>query len=98
MSQPRATAPMTVEEANRHPTVAPQPKLLKRVLDMDVNPDRIVTSAPEEPFRLTFIDVTCLVINRTIGLSTQFTRVCRYCAQLMPYSQERAFSTARRWS
>ncbi|KAJ6784844.1 hypothetical protein PWT90_09775 [Aphanocladium album] len=29
--------------------------------------DQIYTRAPEEPFRLTFTDVTCLLVNRTIG-------------------------------
>lgn len=37
------------------------------VLNLGVDGDRIVTRAPEEPFRLTFIDVTCLLVNRTIG-------------------------------
>jgi hypothetical protein len=42
-------------------------ELLDTVLNMPVQKNRIVTRAPAEPFRLTFIDVTCLVINRTIG-------------------------------
>lgn len=41
--------------------------LLNTVLNMPVRKDRIVTRTPEEPFRLTFVDVTCLVVNRTIG-------------------------------
>lgn len=43
-------------------------EFLQDVLQMPVAEDRIVTSAPEEPFRLTFIDVTCLLVNRAIGM------------------------------
>lgn len=32
-----------------------------------VNPDEIVTDAPAEQFRLGYLDVICLVINRVIG-------------------------------
>lgn len=69
MSQPRATAtaPIAVEGVHRGSTAAPRRHLIERLGSID--PDRIVTSAPEEPFRLTFIDVTCLLINRTIGSS-----------------------------
>jgi len=35
-----------------------------------INPDNITTDAPEEPFRLGYIDVICLVLNRMIGNST----------------------------
>jgi amino acid transporter len=31
------------------------------------NPNQIVTLAPKEAFRLTLFDVTCIVLNRTIG-------------------------------
>ncbi|KAL3963330.1 hypothetical protein ACCO45_000334 [Purpureocillium lilacinum] len=41
--------------------------LLNTVLDIPIDKNRIVTRAPAEPFRLTFLDATCLVINRTIG-------------------------------
>lgn len=41
--------------------------LLNTVLSMPVSKHRIVTRTPEEPFRLNFVDVTCLVVNRTIG-------------------------------
>ena len=34
--------------------------------DVD-NPNRIVTFAPKERFRLGYFDVMCLVLNRTIG-------------------------------
>lgn len=42
-------------------------EILRTVLDMPIPKDSIVTRAPAEPFRLNFVDVTCLVINRTIG-------------------------------
>lgn len=41
--------------------------LIDDMIGLDIPKNRIVTRAPTEPFRLTFIDVTCLVINRTIG-------------------------------
>merc|ERR1712000_113298 len=41
--------------------------VLAAVIDIPINKNRIITRTPEEPFRLTFIDTTCLVINRTIG-------------------------------
>jgi hypothetical protein len=47
--------------------------VLAAVIDIPINKNRIVTRTPEEPFRLTFIDTTCLVINRTIGKSSIFT-------------------------
>ncbi|KAH6991863.1 amino acid permease-domain-containing protein [Fusarium venenatum] len=34
---------------------------------MPINKKQFVTEAPTEPFKLTYIDVTCLVINRMIG-------------------------------
>ena len=34
-----------------------------------VNKNRVVTRPPEEGFRLTFIDVVCLIVNRMIGMS-----------------------------
>ena len=43
--------------------------LLSTVLRMPIDKNRIVTRVPVEPFRLTFLDATCLVINRTIGWS-----------------------------
>ena len=43
-------------------------ELLETVLNMPIQKNRIVTRAPSEPFRLTFFDVTCLVVNRTIGI------------------------------
>jgi len=47
--------------------------LLRAVRDIPIDKNRIVTRAPEEPFRLTFTDVTCLVINRMIGIySSQY--------------------------
>lgn len=35
---------------------------------IQINKNQFVTEAPTEPFRLTFIDVMCLVINRMIGM------------------------------
>ncbi|KAJ3490823.1 hypothetical protein NLG97_g5703 [Lecanicillium saksenae] len=40
---------------------------INEALNMATENDRIRTYAPEEPFRLSFIDVTCLLVNRTIG-------------------------------
>ncbi|KAJ4327664.1 hypothetical protein N0V84_001914 [Fusarium piperis] len=34
---------------------------------LEINKNHFVTRAPTEPFRLTYIDVMCLVINRMIG-------------------------------
>ncbi|OAR02392.1 hypothetical protein LLEC1_07098 [Akanthomyces lecanii] len=70
MNHARVSAPVVVE-ADRAPMVAsPDDHRGAGGLFDDIpkaNKDSIVTSAPEEPFRLTFIDVTCLLINRTIG-------------------------------
>ncbi|KAF0638008.1 hypothetical protein FPSE5266_10875 [Fusarium pseudograminearum] len=41
--------------------------LLHQLIQMPINKNHFVTQAPTEPFQLTFIDVTCLVINRMIG-------------------------------
>ena len=40
------------------------------IRDNPVVGTQIVTRAPEEPFRLSFLDVTCLIVNRTIGQPT----------------------------
>lgn len=45
----------------------PTRSFIHDAMALDVGDDRIVTRAPAEPFRLTFLDATCLVINRTIG-------------------------------
>lgn len=47
---------------------------LADVINMPVDKGRFVTRTPEEPFRLTFVDVTCLLINRTIGMSPSLRR------------------------
>lgn len=47
--------------------------VLAAVIDIPINKNRIITRTPEEPFRLTFIDTTCLVINRTIGEAPIFS-------------------------
>lgn len=47
--------------------VQDEDNLLRTVIDLAEDKNRIVTRTPDEPFRLTFIDVTCLVVNRTIG-------------------------------
>lgn len=39
----------------------------QEILEGFDNPNQIVTFAPKEGFRLGFFDVTCLVLNRTIG-------------------------------
>ena len=36
-------------------------------LEEVVNPNEIVTDAPAEQFRLGYLDVICLVLNRVIG-------------------------------
>lgn len=36
-------------------------------LEEIVNPDEIVTYAPAEQFRLGYLDVICLILNRVIG-------------------------------
>ncbi|KAF4450236.1 high-affinity methionine permease [Fusarium albosuccineum] len=41
--------------------------LLGGLIGMQINKNQFVTRAPTEPFRLTYIDVMCLVINRMIG-------------------------------
>ncbi|RSL89285.1 hypothetical protein CEP51_001288 [Fusarium floridanum] len=46
----------------------PKERSLAQVLgDMPIDKNSFVTEAPTEPFRLTYIDVMCLVINRMIG-------------------------------
>jgi hypothetical protein len=42
------------------------------IRDNPVVGTQIVTRAPEEPFRLSFLDATCLIVNRTIGQSTLY--------------------------
>lgn len=59
--RPRRQTPEAIHQDDR--------ELLDTVLNMPISKDRIVTRAPAEPFRLTFVDVTCLVVNRTIGMS-----------------------------
>ena len=53
------------------PYAAPAPQLrtqlVHELLDDRVNPDEIVTDAPAEQFRLGYLDVVCLVLNRVIG-------------------------------
>ncbi|KAL4728963.1 hypothetical protein ACLX1H_003369 [Fusarium chlamydosporum] len=41
--------------------------LLQQLTQMSINKNHFVTQAPTEPFRLTYIDVMSLVINRMIG-------------------------------
>ncbi|KAJ3519726.1 hypothetical protein NM208_g14012 [Fusarium decemcellulare] len=41
--------------------------LVQKFIQMPTNKNHFVTEAPTEPFRLTCIDVMCLVINRMIG-------------------------------
>lgn len=42
--------------------------LLRGLRGMPIDKNSFVTEAPTEPFRLTYIDVMCLVINRMIGM------------------------------
>lgn len=42
--------------------------LLQQLTQMSINKNHFVTQAPTEPFRLTYIDVMSLVINRMIGM------------------------------
>ncbi|KAH7173288.1 amino acid permease-domain-containing protein [Fusarium flagelliforme] len=42
-------------------------KLVGTLINMPMNPNRIVTKAPTDPFRLTYVDVMSLVINRMIA-------------------------------
>lgn len=51
------------------PPNALQSELIER-LRRDTNHDAIVTEAPKEQSRLTFVDTACLVINRMIGESS----------------------------
>ncbi|KAH7324361.1 amino acid permease-domain-containing protein [Stachybotrys elegans] len=54
----------------RHPPPAPQDVYDSDQEDLyalQANPNAIVTRAPKERFRLSLFDVTCLVLNRTIG-------------------------------
>ena len=43
------------------------------------NPIEIVTDAPEERFKLGYIDVICLILNRMIGLSSLYTQPRAIC-------------------
>lgn len=47
-----------------------EPTLLDEIIEDTTDPNRIVTKAPAEHFRLGLLDVACLVINRMIGTST----------------------------
>lgn len=80
-NHPRGTAPgqaLTTTEMEKtmdsYASPAPQPRpaeatLLDELVDEVVNPDEIVTEAPAEQFRLGYLDVICLVVNRIIGES-----------------------------
>lgn len=64
----RAAADMSMDA---HSPPAPQQRqigatLLEELEEM-VNPDDIVTDAPAEQFRLGYLDVVCLILNRVIG-------------------------------
>ncbi|GKU13078.1 unnamed protein product, partial [Fusarium langsethiae] len=61
-----------VEQSDRSGRLADETNTNARTLmddlrDMPINKNKIVIEAPTEPFRLTYIDVTCLIINRMIG-------------------------------
>ncbi|CAG7558842.1 unnamed protein product [Fusarium equiseti] len=55
-------SPLPVKEVNPN-----ERSLLDQFMILPINKNRIVTEAPTEPFRLTYIDVMSLVINRMIG-------------------------------
>jgi len=60
------------------PHLAPaEPTLLDEIIEDTTDPNRIVTKAPAEHFRLGLLDVACLVINRMIGRSTYSKAYCR---------------------
>lgn len=48
-----------------------------RLLQDTENSDAIVTDAPGERYRLGFVDVACLIINRMIGEYHSFPRLFR---------------------
>ena len=57
---------------NTYADPAPQERtiegdLFNELRDEVVNPDEIVTEAPAQQFRLGYLDVVCLVLNRVIG-------------------------------
>lgn len=49
------------------PMRPPQRTLFNDIEEEIENPDEIVTAAPAEQFRLGYLDVTCLILNRIIG-------------------------------
>ncbi|KAK4243832.1 amino acid permease-domain-containing protein [Corynascus novoguineensis] len=55
------------------------PRLID-VLEDNTNPTMIVTKAPAQRYRLNFLDVTCLIINRMIGTGIfESPQVIVYC-------------------
>lgn len=65
-----ATQPVERSGRSRQPPNEANPNegsLLEQFTRMPINKNHFVTEAPTEPFRLTYIDVMCLVINRMIG-------------------------------
>lgn len=68
METTQATATAAQIQRQTHDEFAQDEEdFLNTVIGVPVNKNRIVTRTPDEPFRLTFVDVTCLVVNRTIG-------------------------------
>lgn len=45
-----------------------RPDILIDDLDATTDPNRILTRIPKEPFRLSYVDVACFIINRMIGM------------------------------
>ena len=61
---------MSVPHTYPAPMVQQRPAgdtLLDELDENVVNPDEIVTDAPAEQFRLGYLDVVCLILNRIIG-------------------------------
>jgi hypothetical protein len=66
-----ARQPAEQSDRSREPLNEVNPNegsLLQMLTVMPMDKNRFVTRAPSEPFRLTYIDVMCLVINRMIGM------------------------------
>jgi len=51
------------DEAGRQPAG----KTLADELENTSSPNKIITAVPEERFKLGYVDVACLVVNRMIG-------------------------------
>ncbi|KAF7561912.1 hypothetical protein G7046_g2221 [Stylonectria norvegica] len=59
--------PMEAVPPEPAPPQLARPTLLDEMIADTHDPNKIVTTAPREHFRLNYLDVACLTINRTIG-------------------------------